>query len=75
MAGRSISDLEMRKLLREAYAQDPEKSFFAQLGPFMSDPAMPRDRENRFRIHPLWLCLGLFALLAVATFFFFSFAR
>ena len=65
----------MRRLLRDAYAQDPEKSFLGQIGRNASDPAMPRDANNRPRIHPLWLTLGLVTLFVVVVFFYFSFFK
>jgi hypothetical protein len=75
MSGRYITETEMRTLLRDAYAHDPEKSFLGQIGRNASDPAMPRDANNRPRIHPLWLTLGLVALFVMAVFFYFSFVR
>jgi hypothetical protein len=75
MSGRSITETEMRRLLRDAYAQDPEKSFLGQIGRNASDPAMPRDANNRPRIHPLWLTLGLVTLFVIAIFFYFSFVK
>jgi hypothetical protein len=75
MSGRHITETEMRTLLRDAYAQDPEKSFLGQIGRNACDPAMPRDANNRPRIHPLWLTLGLVALFVAGVFFYFSFAR
>jgi hypothetical protein len=75
MSGRYITESEMQKLLRDAYAQDPEKSFLGQLSRSASDPAVPRDANNRPRIHPLWLTLGLVTLFVVAVFFYFSFAK
>ena len=75
MSGRYITETEMRTLLRDAYAQDPEKSFLGQMGRNVSDPVMPRDANNRPRIHPLWLTLGLVALFVVGVFFYFSVAR
>jgi len=70
-----ITEAEMRELLRDAYARDPEKSFLANIGRNVSDPAMPRDANNRPRIHPLWLTLGLVALFGIGIFFYFSFAQ
>jgi hypothetical protein len=70
-----ITEAEMRELLRDAYARDPEKSFLANVGRNVSDPAMPRDANNRPRIHPLWLTLGLVALFVVGVCFYFSFAQ
>ena len=65
----------MWRLLRDAYAQDPEKSFLGQIGRNASDPAMPRDANNRPRIHPLWLALGLVTLFAMVVFFYFSLVK
>jgi len=75
MSGRYITETEMRNLLRDTYAQDPEKSFLGQIGRNASDPAMPRDANNRPRIHPLWLTLGLITLFVMAVFFYFSFVK
>ena len=75
MSGRYITETEMRRILCNAYAQDPEKSFLGQIGRNASDPAMPRDANNRPRIHPLWLTFGLVALFVAGVFFYFSFAR
>jgi hypothetical protein len=75
MSGRYIAETEMRRLLCDAYAQDPEKSFLGQIGRNASDPAMPRDANNRPRIHPLWLTLGLITLFVMAVFFYFSFVK
>jgi hypothetical protein len=75
MSGRYITETEMRRLLREAYAQEPDKSFLAQIGRNASDPAMPRDANNRPRIHPLWLTLGLVAVFVIGVFFYFSFVK
>jgi hypothetical protein len=75
MSGRYIAETEMRRLLREAYAQDPEKSFLAGIGRNVSDPVMPRGANNRPRIHPLWLTLGLVVVFVIGVFFYFSFAK
>jgi hypothetical protein len=70
-----ITEGEMRELLRDAYAHDPEKSFVANIGQNVSDPAMPRDANNRPRIHPLWLTLGFVSLFVIAVFLYFSFLQ
>jgi len=70
-----ITEAEMRELLRDAYARDPEKSFLTNIGRNVSDPAMPRDANNRRRIHPLWLTLGLVSLFVMAVFLYFSFVQ
>lgn len=75
MSGRHITEGEMRTLLRDAYARDPERSFLGQIGRNASDPAIPRDANNRRRIHPLWLTLGLVTLFLIAVFFYFSFVK
>jgi len=75
MSHGSITEAEMRELLRDAYARDPEKSFLANIDRNVSDPAMPRDANNRRRIHPLWLTLGLVSLFVMAVFLYFSFVQ
>lgn len=75
MSRRYTTETEMRTLLHDAYAQDPEKSFLGQIGRNVSDPAMPRDANNRPRIHPLWLTLGLVTMFVMAVFFYFSFVQ
>jgi hypothetical protein len=70
-----ISETKMQTLLREAYARDAEKSFLGQIVRRLRDPAMPRDANNRFRIHPLWLTMGLIAGLVMVVFTYFSFLR
>ena len=65
----------MRMLLRDAFTQDPEKSFLGQICRNASDPAMPRNTNDRFRIHPLWLILGLITAFVIGVFFYFSFAK
>jgi hypothetical protein len=70
-----INATEMRKLLCEAYAQDPEKSILGQVAHRLRDPAMPHDAKGRSRAHPLWLTLGLIAIFVVAVFLYFSFRQ
>lgn len=65
----------MRLLLREAYSQDPERSFLAQLARRFRDPAVPRDANNHARLHPLWLVLGLIGLFVLGVFLYFSLLR
>jgi len=65
----------MRALLREAYLQDPERSFLERFARSLRDPAMPLDVNNRLRLHPLWLALGLMVLLVMCVFLYFSFLR
>jgi hypothetical protein len=70
-----ISDTEMRRLLRDAYSQDQEKSVLGQFARRLCDPAMPRDAKNRPRAHPLWLTLALIVVLVVGVFLYFSFLK
>jgi hypothetical protein len=72
---RRISEAEMRDLLREAYSRDQEESFLGELARRLRDPAIPRDANNRPRVHPLWLTLGFVGVLAVCVFLYFSFVR
>lgn len=69
---RHITGIEMRTLLREAYSQDPEKSFLEQLGRRFHDPAKPKDMKKHQPLHPLWLTLGLIAALIAGIFAYFS---
>jgi len=75
MSGRYITETEMRRLLREAYVRDPENSFLGQIGRSASDPIVPRDANNRPRIHPLWLTLGLVAMFVIGVLFYFSLVK
>jgi hypothetical protein len=68
-----ISETEMRKLLREAYSRDAEKSFLCQLVRSLCDPATARDAANRPRAHPLWLLLAAVALIMSFVFICFTF--
>ena len=70
-----ISETEMREHLREAFSQDPEKSFLSQILRSLSDPAKPRNEKGRPRAHPLWLQLGIFVILALSVFLYFTFGR
>ena len=72
---RHINDNEMRSLLREAYSQDPERSFLERFARSLRDPAIPLDANNRRRLHPLWLTLGLMLMLGICVFLYFSFLR
>lgn len=67
-----IDQDEMQVHLCEAYSKDPEKSLLGQLTRCLVDPALPCDANNRLRVHPLGLILGLLALLVVAVFAYFS---
>jgi hypothetical protein len=67
-----ISETQMRTLLREAYAQDPEKSILGQIARRLRDPAMPDDANDRSRAHPLWLTLGLIVVFVAGVFLYFT---
>jgi hypothetical protein len=68
-----IDEIEMRTLLREAYSQDPEKSFRGWFARGLSDSGMPRGANSHLRIHPLWMALGLIAAFVAGVFVYFSF--
>lgn len=72
---RRITESEMRDLLREAYSRDQEKSFLGQVACHLRDPVIPRDANNRSRVHPLWLTLGLIVVFVICVFLYFSVAR
>jgi hypothetical protein len=62
---------EMRELLREALAQDPEKSLLGRICRTLQNPA-ELDAEGKRKPHPLWLALSVIALLTVCVFLFFT---
>jgi hypothetical protein len=64
---------EMRQRLREAFAQDPERSLLDRLKRKFLDPLQPEDEAGRPRIYSLWLILGLAALAAVGLFLYLGF--
>ena len=70
-----ISETEMRQHLREAFSQDPEKSFLSQGLRRLADPAKPRSEKGLPRAHPLWFQLGMLVFLALFVFLYFTFAR
>ena len=72
---RHISEMEMRTLLRDAHAQDAERSILGQIARRLRDPAMPRYANNHSRPHPLWLTLGLIAVFILGVFLYFSFLK
>jgi hypothetical protein len=67
-----IGQEEMRTLLREAYSQDPEKALLVQVTRNFRHPAMPRDADNRWPVHPLWLTLAVIAVFVLGVFLYFS---
>ena len=70
-----ITETEMRELLRDAYARDPEASLLGQLASSLCDPFIPIDKNKRFRLHPLYLILGLLLFFVLCVFLYFSFVR
>ena len=70
-----ITETEMRELLREAYARDPEASLLDQLTRNPCDPANPIHENRRLRIHPLYLTLCLVLSFMLCVFLYFSFVR
>jgi hypothetical protein len=69
-----ISKMEMQRLLRQAFSEDPEKSLIGGLARLLQDPAMRRNTTNRPRVHPLLLALGLSGAFVCAVFLYFSFS-
>lgn len=63
----------MRARLREFHEQDTESDFLAAAKRRLADPIRPEDAHGRFRPHPLLILLLTFAVIALGTFFFFSF--
>jgi hypothetical protein len=77
---RWVTPEEMRGLLRDAFAHDPEKSLLESLIHRMTVPAslpragLPGGKLSR-RLHPLWLTFALWAVVVLAIFLVFTFAR
>ena len=72
---KSITEMEMRELMRQAYSRDPDTSLLGQLSRSMCDSARRTAEKRGFRIHPLRLTLGLILLFIVSVFLYFSFVR
>jgi hypothetical protein len=74
MSGSSEHDVErMRARLREFHEQDTENDFPTAAKRLLADPIRPEDANGRFRPHPLLVLLLTFVVIALGTFFFFSF--
>lgn len=65
----------MQKQLREAYARDPEANLLCELARTLCESAMSLEENRGFRIHWLWLTLGLMLFFILCVFLFFSFVR
>lgn len=65
----------MRRLLRQAYGQDLERSFLGECARRLGDPAMLRGANYRSRLHPLWMTLGLIGAFILGVFLYFSFTQ
>ncbi len=77
---RYLGPEEMRGLLREAFAGDPEKSLLQALVRSMSDPAAPTEAgasEGRAlpRLHPLLVTYAILTLMVLAIFLVFTFVQ
>jgi hypothetical protein len=66
---------QMRHLLREVYARDPEKSVLHAIVRRMGNPACADVGERLPRLHPLWLTFIMLIAFMVAVFFTFTFVR
>lgn len=74
MIGPGEDDIEpMRARLREFHEQDTEFDLLAAVKRRLADPIRPEDANGRFRPHPLLILLLTFVVIALGTFFFFSF--
>jgi hypothetical protein len=63
-----LSPAEMRVLLRQAFARDPEESLLAEFTRRLSDPAAMPNAMGRARPHRLWVTLCIFVFLIVGIF-------
>jgi hypothetical protein len=63
-----LSPAEMRVLLRQAFARDPEESLLAEFTRRFSDPAAMPNAIGRARPRSLWIALCIFAFLVLGIF-------
>ncbi len=70
----TVSEDEMRALLRGFYAEDRKPTFFVQLLIRFADP-FRKSKNGGFKPNSLWLGMGVFAALALSIFLYFSFGR
>lgn len=74
LEARPISEQEMRLLLRQYFAGDSKPDLIWELSHRLKDP-FAESKDGGFRMHPLWLSLGLLALTALSVFLYFTFWR
>ena len=71
MRMKSIIDTEqMHRRVAEFYCAQESEPFIVML---IRDPLRPATKDGHFRTSPVFICTFLIAVLAVATFLFFSF--
>jgi hypothetical protein len=70
----AVNEDQMRALLRGFFAEDLRPTFLEQLAARFGDP-FRISQNSGFRLGTLWLGLGLFAVVALSTFLYFSFGR
>jgi len=66
---------QMSERLRKFYDQDPEADPAASLKRFLADPLRPQDDKGRFRPNSLLVLLLTFLVVAIGTFFYFSYRQ
>jgi len=70
-----VNPEQMRRRLRALFDEDSEHSLAGQIARRIIDPASPVTAGGRPRPHPLWLAVGLSAVVAVVVFTIFSFVE
>jgi hypothetical protein len=66
---------EMSERLQKFNDQDPEADVAAWMKRFLADPLRPQDEKGRFRPNPLLVLLLTFLVVAIGTFFYFSYRQ
>lgn len=70
-----VNPEQMRQKLRALFKEDSEHSLAGQIARRMIDPASPVTTGGHPRPHPLWLAVGLSAVLAGLVFTLLSFVE
>lgn len=72
---RQPEGVTMHERLSKFLTEDPEDHLWRHISRRLEDPLKPRANDGHFRVNPLLLILGSFALLSVGIFFFFSYGQ